>query len=64
GGTISIHGGTVIASGGTGCAGIGGGCEGADGTLNHPGISLKVSSDNSTWEDYDDSNRMRYMKTV
>ena len=64
GGTISIHGGIVIASGGTGCAGIGGGCEGADGTLNHPGISLKVSSDNSTWEDYDDSNRMRFMKTV
>ena len=63
GGTISIYGGTVIASGGTDSAGIGGGCEGADGTLNHPGVSLKVSDDNSTWTDYNGT-RKRYMKTI
>lgn len=65
GGTITISGGTVVAIGGD-CetVGIGGGYKGSDGTLNLDGVSLKVSSDNLNWTDYDGSNRMVYMKTV
>ena len=64
GGLITISGGTVTASSeDPEASGIGGGYSGADGTLNHPGISLKVSSDKTDWEDYDGSNRKRYMKT-
>lgn len=65
GGTITISGGKVTATGDSGTSGIGGGESSLDeGTLNHPGVLLQVSSDNSTWENYDDTNRMRYMRTV
>ena len=50
--------------GGFSSAGIGGGQKGDGGTLNLDGVSLKASSDNLNWTEYDGSNRMVYMKTV
>ena len=66
GGNITINGGTINASGASGGAGIGKGTSGTDdGTLTlGDGIALKVSSDNSTWSDYNGTTRRRYMKAV
>lgn len=79
GGTVYIYGGTVAAAAGikdsgnntnTEGAGIGNG--GYDTKYNAPakgtltlgtGVSLIVSSDNSSWSNYDGNNRKRYMKT-
>ena len=44
--------------GGYSSAGIGGGQKGDGGTMNLDGVSLKVSSNNLNWTDYDVSNRM------
>ena len=65
GGTITINGGTVNASGIYGGIGIGSGLGGADdGTLKlGSGVSLEVSSDGSSWSDYDGSTRQYYMRT-
>ncbi|MBQ8118281.1 MAG: InlB B-repeat-containing protein [Lachnospiraceae bacterium] len=75
GGTVNIYDGTVTANGGSsnggGAAGIGGGdrgdaggTAGAAGTLTlGAGLSMSVSTDNSTWSAYDGSTRAQYMKT-
>ena len=67
GGSITINGGIVAATGGLFSEfGIGRGCDGSsDGNLTlGEGVVMKVSNDNSTWDDYDGTNRKRYMKTV
>lgn len=71
GGSVAIHGGTVTATGGSYGQffigmGIGKGSEGgSDGTLTlGTGVTMEVSSDNSTWTDYDGSTRAQYMKTA
>ena len=65
GGTITINGGTVNASGIYGGIGIGSGIGGTDdGTLKlGSGVSLEVSSNGSSWSDYDGSTRQYYMRT-
>ncbi|MCR5696639.1 MAG: hypothetical protein K6G73_06670 [Marinilabiliaceae bacterium] len=68
GGTVTIYGGTVTATGGNypASAGIGkgGNSNSSDGTLTlGTGVTMKVSSNNSTWTNYDGSTRARYMKT-
>jgi len=65
GGTITINGGTVNASGIEGGVGIGRGDGGTDdGTLKlGSGVSLEVSSNGSSWSDYDGSTRQYYMRT-
>lgn len=68
GGTVTIYGGTVTATGGNYPAspgiGKGGNSSGSDGTLTlGTGVTMKVSSNNSTWTDYNGSTRARYMKS-
>ena len=67
GGAITINGGTINAIGGDlSPSGIGRGFGGSsDGTLTlGEGVVMLVSNDNSIWDDYDGTNRMRYMETV
>ena len=67
GGAITINGGTVNATGGVDSPpGIGRGYNGSsDGTLTlGEGVAMKVSYDDYYWDDYDGTNRRRYMKTV
>ena len=66
GGNVTVNGGTINVSGSSGAAGIGRGSGGTDdGTITlGEGVKLKVSEDNSTWSDYDGTNRKQYMKAV
>jgi len=67
GGEITINSGTINATGGAlSPPGIGRGYDGSsDGTLTlGEGVVMKVSFDDSYWDDYDGTNRRRYMKTV
>ncbi|MBQ2591099.1 MAG: hypothetical protein II569_05110, partial [Paludibacteraceae bacterium] len=70
GGSVTIYGGTVTATGGTFMTytgmGIGAGSMKDDnGSLTlGTGVTMEVSSDNSTWTEYDGSTRAQYMKTA
>lgn len=66
GGTVAIYAGTVTTIGG-GAGGVGIGMA-QDGSSNGnlilgAGLLMLVSNDNSTWTDYDGTNRSQYMKT-
>ena len=71
GGTVNISGGTVIATGGQygknggSSSGIGKNGYGSDdGSLTlGDGVVMQVSSDNTTWSEYNGSDRARYMKS-
>ena len=66
GGSISIGSEAVIAyaEGGHGAVGIGHGLQGDDGSLNLDlGADLLVSANGTDWDDFDGTNRKKYMKT-